>query len=50
MKPLAQPRVAERERVWAVMPGDGDACGVESQANRQTGRLAAARRSARGPD
>ncbi len=62
--PLAQPRIAERERVWSVLQtalryepqlfgrhvsptgrhvsglsprGDGDACGIEPHAHRQSG-------------
>ena len=38
-QPLAQPLAAERGRVWSVPRGDGDACGIEPQAHRQTGRL-----------
>ncbi|MGQ3052722.1 MAG: flagellar type III secretion system pore protein FliP [Roseateles sp.] len=33
-EPLAHPRVAERERVWSVPLGVGDACGIQPQAHR----------------
>jgi general secretion pathway protein H len=36
---LAQPRVAERERVWSAPRGGGDARGIEPLAHRQAGQL-----------
>ncbi|MFG6416235.1 Tfp pilus assembly protein FimT/FimU [Roseateles sp. DC23W] len=39
VRPLVQPRVAERERVWSVPRGDGDARGACPAPTSPTGRL-----------
>ncbi len=46
--PLAQLRVAERERTWSVPRGDDDACRIDRHASPWRAGLGAARRSSRG--